>query len=405
MNTRVRIRPVHPFPARMAPELAISGLASLRPGSLILDPMAGSGTVLRHAAELGLEALGYDVDPLAVLMSRVWTTPVEDTVIATLADEVQAQVTARRGAQTHLPWIDEDEETRNFVEYWFAKPQRDVLRQLAGALADLRGKRLRAKRRAALDVLQLALSRIIITKDQGASLGRDISHSRPHKVEETSTFDVAAAFARSVRQLRKLLAEAPPPGRVSVRIGDARRLDATGNALVDAVVTSPPYLNAIDYMRGHRLSLVWLGFSLAELRRIRSSSVGAERGPDHDSSFDLFGPIIDAMVSRGVVSARHEAMLSRYAEDLYRFTSEVARVLKPNGRAVLVMGNSCLKGSFIKNSAGLCAAAQMVGLRVVEESERELPDNNRYLPMPATGTAPLGKRMRTETVLTFNKEQ
>lgn len=403
MSARGLIRPVHPFPARMAPDLAIAGLASLKPGSLILDPMAGSGTVLRHAAELGLEALGYDVDPLAILMSRVWTTPVEDTVVAALAEAVQAEAAARGRAHIRLPWIDDDEETRKFVEFWFAKPQGQALRRLAVVLADLRGKRLRAKRRAALDVLQLALSRIIITKDQGASLGRDISHSRPHKVEDASTFDVDAAFARSVRQVRKLLTEAPPPGRVDVRIGDARRLKGISNALVDAVVTSPPYLNAIDYMRGHRLSLVWLGYRLAELRRIRSSSVGAERGPDHDNSFDLFSPIMDAMVARGTVSPRHQAMLSRYAEDLYRFTSEVARVLKPSGRAVLVVGNSCLKGSFIMNSAGVCAAAHMVGLRLVGEMERELPENNRYLPMPTTRAVPLGKRMRTETVLTFSK--
>jgi hypothetical protein len=33
-------------------------------------------------------------------------------------------------------------------------------------------------------------------------------------------------------------------------------------------------------MRGHRLSLVWLGYRLADLRRIRSDSIGAERGPN-----------------------------------------------------------------------------------------------------------------------------
>lgn len=31
------IRPVHPFPARMAPELAIGELTSLKPNSIVLD--------------------------------------------------------------------------------------------------------------------------------------------------------------------------------------------------------------------------------------------------------------------------------------------------------------------------------------------------------------------------------
>jgi tRNA G10 N-methylase Trm11 len=58
----------------MAPELAIAELTNLKPNSIVLDPMAGSGTVVRHASELGLRAVGFDLDPLAVLMSRAWTS-------------------------------------------------------------------------------------------------------------------------------------------------------------------------------------------------------------------------------------------------------------------------------------------------------------------------------------------
>jgi hypothetical protein len=81
--------------------------------------------------------------------------------------------------------------------------------------------------------------------------------------------------------------------------------------------------------------------------------------------------------------------------------SEVARVLKPEGKTILVVGNSCLRGTFIRNSDGVIRAASMVGLRLLHQVERELPTQNRYLPMPANMNEPLGKRMRTETILTF----
>ena len=64
------IRSIHPFPARMAPDLAMERLKNIRRGALVLDPMAGSGTVLRQATELGHRALGFDTDPLAVLMAK-----------------------------------------------------------------------------------------------------------------------------------------------------------------------------------------------------------------------------------------------------------------------------------------------------------------------------------------------
>jgi hypothetical protein len=394
------IKSIHPFPARMAPELAIDGLKKLKHPGVVLDPMVGSGVVVRQASKMGHQAIGFDIDPLAVLMTKVWTTPVDDTAVEQLTMDV-LNVAKELSDSVILPWIDDEEETTRFIEYWFAEPQRSDLRRLAYSLSQLNHLHLRAKKRTAVDVLRLALSRIIITKDQGASLARDVSHSRPHKVAEVSSFEVFPAFERSVQQIRRLLVSSPPIGNVDVRLGDARSLKSIENGEVDAVLTSPPYLNAIDYMRGHRLSLVWLEHRLSDLRRIRSNSIGSERGPDLVRSAHLFEAVQNAMVPSDKLPNRHALMVARYAEDVYRLMSEVARVLKPKGKAILIVGNSCLKGIFIRNSEGVIRAASMVGLRLLRQIERELPAQSRYLPIPTDAEKPLGKRMKTETILTF----
>ena len=92
-------------------------------------------------------------------------------------------------------------------------------------------------------------------------------------------------------------------------------------------------------------------------------------------------------------------MIERYAEDLYRMISEIARVLRPGGTATLVVGNSCLKGTFVHNAGGVTEAARMVGLTPTHQSERTLPDSRRYLPVTKDGQ--LGRRMRTETICGF----
>lgn len=396
------IPPVHPFPARMAPDVAIGRLEKLPRGALVLDPMAGSGTVLRHATELGHRAIGFDTDPLAVLMARVWTGPFDDAAVGRLMARVMDEANGCAEGREYLDWIDGDPETAAFVDYWFAEPQQSDLRHLAGILARLAARRTTVAQRATADVLRLALSRIIITKDQGVSLARDTSHSRPHRVADTSMTPVLPTFERSVQQIRRLLTLRPPKGHCEVQLGDARSLDAVENHTIDAVLTSPPYLNAIDYMRGHRLSLVWLGYGLADLRRIRSDSIGAERGPDARAAATLFDYMLDGIIPDGAtMSDRHRRMIERYCEDIYRLMSELARVLKPGGKAILVVGNSCLKGQFIRNSEGVTRAGKMVGLRLRAKIERELPSASRYLPMPAAADGPLAKRMRTETVLTF----
>jgi len=89
----------------------------------------------------------------------------------------------------------------------------------------------------------------------------------------------------------------------------------------------------------------------------------------------------------------------RYSTDLIRLTSEVARVLRSNGEAVFVVGNSNLKGVFISNAEALKASARLAGLVTVSETERSLPSKHRYVPPPSSDVGSLTKRMSSETVL------
>src|SRR4051812_2263905 len=69
--------PIHPFPARMAPGIALEALGKSKAPLRVLDPMAGSGTVLAVARANGHYAIGVDLDPLAVLLAGVWTRTVD----------------------------------------------------------------------------------------------------------------------------------------------------------------------------------------------------------------------------------------------------------------------------------------------------------------------------------------
>ncbi len=360
--------------------------------------MTGSGTVLRQATDLGHQAIGFDMDPLAVLMTRVWTTPVGEKLVDTLAERITKRIGEIHPKEVRLPWMDEDVETSNFVDFWFTEPQKGDLRRIAFALDELGRETTAPEENVAIDLLRIALSRLIITKDKGASLARDVSHSRPHKVADHNSFDVFPMFARSIKAVQKRLREAPPRGSADISLGDARDLSSLGDGSIDAVLTSPPYLNAIDYMRGHRLSLVWLGHRLGDLRTIRSSSIGAERAPDSLEDAAVITEMRQAMGAIDELPNKYQSMINRYIQDIRRMICEIARVLKDDAHATFVMGNSCLRDIFIRNSAAVTTAAEHAGLSLVSETERLLPVRSRYLPMTSEQ---LGKRMRTETILTF----
>jgi hypothetical protein len=388
----MRLTPIHPFPARMAPEIVFKELGGLSSSRLVLDPMSGSGTVLRAASECGHEAIGFDLDPLAVLMARVWTTPFRIGSLPKAAEKLVHR--AKQLDDEYLPWMDDCQDTKEYVKFWFCRKQTRALRRLSYVLMTKSG--------ALADALKIALSRIIITKERGASVARDTSHSRPHRVFLENDYDVYDGFLQSARRLAARLAPEKILGSVAVKKGDARHLTSLSPRSVDVVISSPPYLNAIDYLRGHRLSLVWLGYTLSEIRALRSRSIGAE----NSTAGGIPGSNLDRLLQKAgdveKLPSRELGMVRRYAEDVSGFMKELARVAKKDGRVLLVVGNSCLKGVPISNADINIAAAKLAGLEPTGRSERALPVAHRYLPLTASKSGSLARRMHTETLLSFS---
>lgn len=193
----------------------------------------------------------------------------------------------------------------------------------------------------------------------------------------------------------------PPSAEVSVSLGDARDLQGVADKSIAAVVTSPPYLNAIDYIRGHKLALIWLGFPLGRLRDIRSSSIGTERAPDASYDPRRIDALLEGSPCADALPGRFEKMFRRFAGDMDLVVGEVARVLEHSGRATFIMGNSSIRGVPVDNAGVVTAAAESHGLVLKSRDERELPANSRYLPPPDRARSALSRRMRSEVVLTF----
>ncbi len=381
--------PVHPFPARMAPEVARRSLERLRGRKRVIDPMCGSGTVLRAAVERGLNCTGIDIDPLAVLMSRVWTTALPSF---RLLHDAHRLLREAQGLPERDVARANDLETRAFIDYWFAERQAEHLARLATVLKNIDWD--------TRDALAIAFSRIIISKERMASLARDTSHSRPHKVADTNDFDVYSGFLNAARLVARRLEPQRIRGNASVRVGDARILDEVPDESFDFALTSPPYLNAIDYLRGHRMTLVWLGYDMASIREIRTASVGSERVLGATGiTFSIDPYIVEAKGS--TITDRHRGWVRRYATDMRRVLEQLSRVVRPGGKVVLVLGNSFLRGATIDNAGMTKALAVEVGLEPIRQTTRAIPARRRYLPPPGDSGNTLDARMRTEVVLSM----
>jgi SAM-dependent methyltransferase len=386
----------------MAPEVVWNELPDSHAPIRVLDPMAGSGTTLATARLRGYEAIGFDRDPLAVLISRAWVADVDIDAFERKAEEVLQRAFIRAAeidGESAFPH-GADRETKAFIRYWFDKRNRIQLTALAATISQLRDPGLR-------DLMWCAMSRLVITKSVGVSRAMDVSHSRPHRSYKTAPVTTFERFPHAVRQVLKACpftkGQRQRP-RATVKFADARCLPLPP-ASVDFVITSPPYLNAIDYLRGHKFSLVWMGHSISELRNLRATNVGTEVGTKL-SADPLANRALGAMCEVSKLSARHAGMLRRYVRDVREILTEVHRVLRPQGRAVVVVGNCNLRDTFVRNSRCIEVVAGGVGLRVTRLRKRPLPEDRRYLPPPSSSGAgkALRKRMREEVILTLIKK-
>jgi DNA modification methylase len=402
-NVSKNIKSIHPFPARMVPSIALKSLPARTIKPLcILDPMMGSGTSLVIARSLGHHAFGFDIDPLAVTISKSWVSDISPDSIIILAEKVlaNARIIKSSISQSDAYPIDADDKTKEFVRYWFNVENRKQLRALSEVITQVNSKNQR-------QVLWTAFSKLIIAKERGASLAMDLSHSRPHKVAEKIVIKPFDHFVDSVKTIVKRATFTEPseyehPGAFA-QLGDARKLPLKSNS-IDYVITSPPYLNAIDYMRCSKFSLIWMGYNLSNLRDIRRKSVGSENitGDVNDS----FRAIAQGMCDYDKLPQREQKILCRYVSDLCDILKETSRVMKKNAKAIFVVGNSSIKGTFVKNSYAISMIGKKYNLKTRSIKRRSLDDSRRYLPPPSHKKSGdfLQSRMREEVIMTMIKE-
>lgn len=421
----------HAFPAKFPPQLPEKFILGLTcKDEVVLDPMMGSGTTIVEAVLNDRQAVGFDIDPLARLITRVKTTPLDLDLVYESGQAVTRA--AMRSASEHRDRLIEqlsvqwDPKTKKFIDYWFARETQIELIALRNEICKIRDESIRA-------FLELVFSACIITKSGGVSLAFDLAHTRPHRAkvvrsnggqiiigEELVGSDNSRVlllsktlkpafqefqkrFSQNLASLADMKWSLRPP---MLYEGDAQHLTIPDSS-IDLIVTSPPYAsNAIDYMRAHKFSLVWLGYAIDNLGIARSDYIGGEATMDY--SFEELPPHTVALIEAfEELDPKKSKVLRRYYSEMKRVLAELYRVLRPGKALVLVVASSVMRGKDTETDQCLAEIGKSIGFEVPKIGVRTLDRNKRMMPagMKIDQSSQIQQRMHEEYVIGFYKPE
>jgi len=262
-------------------------------GNVVLDPFVGSGTVLFEAARKRLECHGTEINPAAIEIAKL----------------------------SQFANIDTDDRMK------YIKKAKDILSKVAGyenLLNFMDGEEWHRKRKlsfeeAFVNAVKMApdeLTRTLII----STFMRSIASKNKHLL------NVFTIQAKAIRELPY----SPKPCKVY--LCDARMLPFADES-VDLIITSPPYINVINYHQSYRPLMELLGW---DMLYVAKSEIGSNRKHRQNRFLTVI----------------------QYCLDMLQALCEMRRVIKPNGRVIIVIGReSKVRGVSFENYKILSALA------------------------------------------------
>ena len=249
---------------------------------IVADPFSGSGTVLSESIRKGLVCIGYEVNPSAYFMSKFYEYAMyTEEERKKLYNELRAAIGLTvNGMASNLPVYIESPDYRtgyaNLIQ--FAKyVSENVDFKMVPFM---------------LNVLFLS--------------------------EKDKKLALRESLIKNIVYIRDLFFSLPYSKKsIIANLGDARSLGLKYQNLVDLVITSPPYINVLNYHQNYRGIIECFGY---DILKVAASEIGSNR--KHRSN--RFKTVV------------------QYAIDMGHTLFNTSLALKEGGRMIFVVGRESM---------------------------------------------------------------
>jgi excisionase family DNA binding protein len=351
-------------------------VAARTPGRLtVLDPFAGVGTTLIEALKRGHDAIGFEINPYAALAckAKVGAAGYDVRELKDKVRDFQAHMAGESKTNSRSP-----AGFASRVPFFSAVVELQVLLALDFIQAQ--------DKTWIRDLFRVAIGSVIVSFSNYSyepSLGTRAAAGKPN-IEEA---DVAHAvvekldeFIEDISFFQGATARFDPKPTAQVYHGSFFDLvEKVADGSVDALITSPPYLNNYHYIRNTRPQMFWLGMAdvPSDLKEMERKSFGqfwqtvrsgprVELTPDIEALSELIKQLRKRNPEKGAYGGAGWAnYAASYFNDCERFCRTALKVMKPGGIAVVVIGNNILQGIEFPTDRFFSEIAEKSGFEVV----------------------------------------
>jgi len=286
-----------PYRGKFHPQL-IKGLLNIigvKKGETILDPMCGSGTANVEAAMMGINSYGIDVSPFCQFMTK--------TKFDALTIDVRLLGSLKKEHEKLFNFLKDKKATEKIAK---AVPEKVKVYNLALlAFLDALGYSKRVKTSNHQQLFEKVIKRYVQTVE-------DLLNNQHFDNSNLGSVEVL-----------------PNSEALNIELSDGS---------VDAVITSPPYSFAIDYVENDKDQLEYLGFDTVELK---TRMIGLKGRYKNDK-------------------------LENYFADMETFCSQVAKVLKKGKHFIMIIGSNTNQTGGIRLEQTVIDSAKKFGLELVK---------------------------------------
>ncbi len=440
-DTKEYTHGIHNYPAMMICPISrniIRILNEIHPVNSLLDPFAGSGTVLVEGMIAGLKTVaGSDINPLALMLSKAKTTRLDTTRLREASDALITEiknaltrfdfiiegvdgyiidvlgldVTAKKGWGDEAPKYLKQfcEENGVFIEipdfknigYWF-KPR--VILELSIIKSAIK----KIQDHDISNYIFIAFSEAIRFVSNRRNGEFKMFRMPPDKVAKfnPAVFDeFKKILYRNIDKMTDFAAALDcneSHSDIHVYNNNACVLEDVPNDTFDLVITSPPYGDSrttVAYGEYSRLSLQWIDlFDLTEkeIMGVDKSLMGGKKYRN-GFEFTINSPTLRSALEKIMaVDMERAGDVYSFYEDLDAVIKSVATKTKKGGYQFWVVGNRTVKEQLLLTDVIISEIAAGYGLTTIHTVDRNIP--NKVMPVRNSPSNIAGSTVSTMTM-------